>query len=144
MTPEIEAARRIVEHKHHGQFDADLIMRDAETVALALLALVDAKDDLAELWEIAGRATEGPWRFDNDWWRIPSIHGPDGKDVASVPKTGHPQRNDCTPEQEANAAHIAAFNPTVAQRLIARVRAAEKQADPHEGEQVTQQQRGKS
>lgn len=49
-----------------------------------------------------GAWTPGPWRFDHDWHRIPSAIAPNGKVVASFPKTG-PEQHSHTDEEEANA-----------------------------------------
>jgi hypothetical protein len=46
--------------------------------------------------------TPTPWRFDGDWYRIPTIFGADGKTVASVEK----DERKSTPERAANAALI--------------------------------------
>lgn len=46
--------------------------------------------------------TGTPWRFDGDWYRIPTIFGADGKMVASIEKDGR----ESTPERAANAAFI--------------------------------------
>jgi hypothetical protein len=53
-------------------------------------------------------ATPGPWRFDHDWRRIPSIIGADGNQVASIEKdfTKDGWVKDL-PEREANALLIA-------------------------------------
>ena len=51
--------------------------------------------------------TPGPWRFDGDWHRLPTIFGPK-KAIATIEKTGFPNRSDHTPEQAANACLIAA------------------------------------
>lgn len=65
--------------------------------------MTDRKTELEGL--LAG-ATEGPWRFDHDWARIPTIHAPDGVEIANVLKLGFPHRDNRTTEQEANAALI--------------------------------------
>lgn len=59
--------------------------------------------------------TPGPWRFDQDWHRIPTILGADGAHVATVekdnfihgkfPGIGHTEPK---PERDANARLIAA------------------------------------
>lgn len=50
--------------------------------------------------------TPGPWHFDEDWRRLPTIFGPDRKTkIATVEKLHGDQR---TPQQEANARLIAA------------------------------------
>lgn len=48
--------------------------------------------------------TPGPWSFDSDWYRIPTILGANGKIVASVEK----DKREATPERAANARLIAA------------------------------------
>lgn len=52
--------------------------------------------------------TEGPWRFDGDWIRFPTIFGANGEKVAIVEKEGFPERDHRTMAQSANAALIAA------------------------------------
>lgn len=49
--------------------------------------------------------TPGPWSFDRDWCRLPTIFGADGKKIAIVEKTS---RNEHTSEQAANARLIEA------------------------------------
>ena len=51
--------------------------------------------------------TPGPWRFDGDWHRLPTIFGAGGAMIAILEKTG-PCRGDHTTEQAANARLIAA------------------------------------
>ena len=51
--------------------------------------------------------TPGPWSFDHDWHRLPSIMA-NGLLIATCPKLGSPNRNSRTVEQEANACLIAA------------------------------------
>lgn len=58
MKGAIAAARRIVAAYDLGH---EFRSADAWTVARALIELADAKDDLAELWEIAERAVQGEW-----------------------------------------------------------------------------------
>lgn len=60
--------------------------------------------------------TLGPWRFDGDWNRIPTIFGADGSRVADVEKTSYVRMGQAgqylssvpKPEREANARLIAA------------------------------------
>lgn len=62
-----------------------------------------------------GAFTPGPWTFDRDWHRIPTIFGADGSKIASVEKDNfihgkHPGigHTEPKPEREANARLIAA------------------------------------
>lgn len=52
--------------------------------------------------------TPGPWSFDHDWRRFPTIFGADKKKVATIEKDGFPAKNVRTAAQEANARLIAA------------------------------------
>lgn len=69
--------------------------------------------------------TPGPWRFDRDWRRIPTIFGADGRQmIATVEKHKH-LPNGCgmqedLPEREGNARLIAA-----APDMLAALREAE-------------------
>ena len=45
------------------------------------------------------RHTPTPWRFDGDWYRLPTIYGADGTMVAYVEK----DKREATPERAANA-----------------------------------------
>jgi hypothetical protein len=60
MTTPIEEARRIVTARGNSldHLEGLWIERDAVTVARFVVALVDAKDDLTELWEMANDAIE--------------------------------------------------------------------------------------
>ena len=56
---------------------------------------------------MSAKHTPGPWRFDGDWWRRPTIYG--GKvEVATINKAWFPERDGRGGEQEANALLIAA------------------------------------
>lgn len=54
--------------------------------------------------------TEGPWTFDRDWNRIPTIIGADGSLVADIRKSSVNKGGGVVdmPEREANARLIAA------------------------------------
>lgn len=56
-----------------------------------------------EISKLSGH-TSGPWSFDGDWHRIPTIFGADGRKVASVEK----DKREATPERAANAQLISA------------------------------------
>lgn len=60
--------------------------------------------------------TPGPWEFDRDWHRIPSITA-NGLLIASVPKKGLPNRGSHTAEQAANARLITAA-PDLLEALV--------------------------
>lgn len=61
--------------------------------------------------------TPGPWSFDHDWTRLPTIFAADGKTkVAIVEKA---ERNKPTPAQQADARLIAAAPKMLAALLIA-------------------------
>lgn len=99
MTDAIEAARRILAGGRYPDTIPHTFRSDAHSLARFVIALTDAKDDLAELWEIAGRAVE--------------------IELASAASC------DLDLLRKRNAAlmaHEIAFNPTVAQRLIAEIR----------------------
>jgi len=77
----------------------------------------------ARLEQLAGRATFGPWSFDHDWHRIPSIVGRDKVCVAHIVKAGFPNREDHTTAQEADAKLIVELRnnlPTILAALRAR------------------------
>lgn len=65
----------------------------------------------------AGVHTLGPWHFDNDWHRLPSIIAPSGKIIAICEKSGHPDRASHTQQQAADARLIAA-SPTLLASLV--------------------------
>ena len=64
----------------------------------------------SNLKALSDAATQGEWRFDHDWSRIPSIVVGDVREaqIASFEKSG-PQRNSHTPEQGANPLLIVAL-----------------------------------
>lgn len=57
---------------------------------------------------MAPQHTPGPWRFDGDWHRLPTIFGANGETVATIEKDGFPERHHRSPAQADNARLIAA------------------------------------
>lgn len=88
-------------------------------------------DDLTALRRIAEAATPGPWR--NDGQLDPHIVYDDDWSIAEATRYDHDQplgasRGPGYIDPLANAAHIAAFNPATALRLLARLERAEADA----------------
>lgn len=79
--------------------------------------------DLAALLKIAEAATPGPWAA-ND--RMVSSR-PNGSGDVAVAQPDHKA-------EYANAAHIAAFNPTVAKALVEGMKVLEELADRYAGD----------
>lgn len=77
---------------------------------------VEPADDarIAELKALLANATPGPWSFDHDWHRIPTILGPDKKHVADIDKSRP------SVERKANASLVEAARNTLP-ALLARI-----------------------
>ena len=74
-----------------------------------------------QLAELDRTMTAGPWSFDGDWYRLPTLFAGDGRTkIAILEKTGDGRNRDGhTPDQAANAEGIAKLR-----NLIPEIRAA--------------------
>ena len=110
MTEAVTTARRIVAaHENVGPDQPiNIVPYDAVDVACAFLALTDAKDDLSELWWVAEKAKGNHLRSED-------VHG----------------------FMDVRLTFQNTFTHTVAQRLIARVRAAEGKDDSRSAGKAT-------
>lgn len=85
--------------------------------------------DLAALLKIAEAATPGPWKAQFSDTERAGVAEIDGKGWQSFAEVYVARSNgESNPEGRANAAHIAAFNPTVAQALVRVAMAAKDDA----------------
>lgn len=65
------------------------------------------KINLDELRADRNAGTDGPWRFDGDWHRLPTILSGPCNEICTVKKRGFPSRSDHTKAESANARRIA-------------------------------------
>lgn len=65
------------------------------------------KINLDELIADREAGTDGPWRFDGDWHRLPTILSGPCNEICTVKKRGFPGRSDHTKAESANARRIA-------------------------------------
>lgn len=84
-------------------------------------------DQIKELRRLAEVATPGPWVHRNNDGSIGSVDAVSGPMVAQTQAMRTPGEQ-CNKERNANAAFIAAANPTAILSLIARIEALEQDA----------------